>query len=495
MQGEIAVSYTISARWPEGIPGNTWISFPWLSALALPEAEERFPSAPTSKRCGDSSMQLKGFCFPPYCLERRDGTGLGVYFPVAAANLTWDVCKNADLGRITNRKKLENHRLKLRLAQTPAMVADLRLWPLTRGWQECFTRFRGEARRDVDFSQYRRQDLAWIRDCALVHFTYAFGNEFMDASSGRPDLQRLLEQGAEFGGYDALILWHEYPRLGVDGRTQWDLFEDYPGGLPYLRELIAQAHAKGVRVVIPFKPWDRSPEENDRQTTHRIADLMRQLDADGIFFDTMNTVPAPFRRAIDERRPGVVFMVESEPCEQRAIESITCSWNQYHTEPSMPEANLLRFLFPEQTRFGIARWHTGKLKDMAIERAVFNGEGIVIWQDVFGCWMPYSESQRRKILQWKKLLGEYRAVLQTPDAIPLIRTEQEYLYANLFRQGDRAIVTLYNDAQTPAEGPLICAQGYRTVQSLRGAEGLSVSNGVVCGKLSPGIAAVLLLSI
>lgn len=489
----IAVSYTVRARWPEGIPGNTSVSFPWLPALALPEAAERFPSAPVSKSCGASGMQLKGFCFPPYCLERGDGTGLAVYFPVAAANLTWDVCKNAELGKISSRKMLENHNLKLRLSQAPAVIADMQLWPLSGGWTECFQRFRKEVRRDVDFTQYHRKDLQWIRDCTLTHFTYAFGKEFFDYDSRKADLTRLFKQGEEFGGYDTIILWHEYPRLGVDARTQWNLFEEYPGGIQYLKDLIAQAHDRGVKVIIPFKPWDRSPEENDLQTTQRIANLMRELDADGIFFDTMNTVPAAFRAAIDAQRQGVVFMVESEPCEQHAIESITCSWNQYHTEPSMPEANLLRFLFPEQTRFAIARWHTGKLKDMAIERAVFNGEGMVIWQDVFGCWIPYSETQKKKILEWKRLLGDYRDVFQSPDAIPLIRTEQSGLYANLFRQGDRAIMTLYNDGDAPVEGALIPAHGYPFVEALRAAEDLHVVEGMICGKVCPGATAVLLL--
>lgn len=489
----IALSYTISARWPEGIPGNTTISFPWLPALTLPEAAVHYPSAPASKTCGHSAVQLKGFCFPPYCLERKDGSGLGVYFPVAAAGLTWDVCKNADLGRISNEKMLKDHRLKLRLSQAPAVIAEMKLWPLSRGWEECFCRFRAEVRQNVDFSQYDRPDLGWIRDCTLTHFTYAFGKEFFDYTAGEGDLTRLLDQGDAFGGYDAIILWLEYPRLGVDARTQWDLFSEYPGGMERLKKLIAQAHDRGVKVILPFKPWDRSPEENDAQTTRRIAGLMRQLDADGIFFDTMNTVPAPFRAAIDAQRPGVVFMVESEPCEQRAIESITCSWNQYHTEPSMPEANLLRFLFPEQTRFAIARWHTGKLKDMAIERAVFNGEGMVIWQDVFGCWLPYSQAQKEKIAGWKQLFGEYRSIFRSPDAIPLIRTEQTGLYANLFRQEDRAIITLYNDTEVPAEGPLVSAQAYSFAEGLRGVEDLTVTAGTICGKLCPGTTAVLLV--
>ena len=90
-------------------------------------------------------------------------------------------------------------------------------------------------------------------------------------------------------------------------------------------------------------------------------------------------------------------------------------------------------------------------------------------------------------------MGDYRDVFQSPDTIPLIRTEQSGLYANLFRQGDRAIITLYNDGDAPVEGTLISAQEYTYVETLRAAEDLSIAEGRICGKLCPGATAVLLL--
>lgn len=150
-------------------------------------------------------------------------------------------------------------------------------------------------------------------------------------------------------------------------------------------------------------------------------------------------------------------------------------------------------LLPEQTRFAIARWHTGKLKDMAIERAVFNGEGMVIWQDVFGCWLPYSQGQKEKIAGWKRIFREYRPLFGSPDAIPLIRTEQPGLYANLFPQGDRAVITLYNDGEVALGGPLVSARAYSFAEALRAVEDLTITAGTICGKLRPGATAVLLL--
>ena len=37
-------------------------------------------------------------------------------------------------------------------------------------------------------------------------------------------------------------------------------------------------------------------------------------------------------------------------------------------------------------------------KDSIIKRAAFNGTGLVIWQDVFGCWLPFSKKQKQLII-------------------------------------------------------------------------------------------------
>jgi len=83
-----------------------------------------------------------------------------------------------------------------------------------------------------------REDLRWIRDTCLCHFTYAFSREFFDYESGRPDLDKLLQEGEAFGGYDCILLWHEYPRLGLDSRTQWDFYDDYRDWVPSSARLL-----------------------------------------------------------------------------------------------------------------------------------------------------------------------------------------------------------------------------------------------------------------
>ena len=45
---------------------------------------------------------------------------------------------------------------------------------------------------------------------------------------------------------DIVMLWHSYPNIGVDDRNQFEMLESLPGGLPGVKDLVAQFHAKGV---------------------------------------------------------------------------------------------------------------------------------------------------------------------------------------------------------------------------------------------------------
>ena len=490
--GRIDLKYYGRAEWPEHAPQPVRMRFPWLSA-APDEARVRFPGRCAAKADGTTALQQKGLAHPPLCAEKPDGSGYAVWFPVEAAGMGWTSCRNIELMEYREPSDVMNKWIHPRITEYDNLLAEMEIQPLTGGWNQCFGYMKARVREAFDPSEYQDLALRWIDRCGLVHFSYAFGDEFFDYASGKPDIGRVIAEGEKFGGYDAVILWHEYPRLGIDAGDQWDLYDDYPGGRENLKTLIRELHGKGIRVLVPYKPWDRARDMTDDDTLKRVSGLIADLDIDGLFLDTMNTVPEGFREAMNAVKPGVLFMAEAEPDVIHSYETVTCSWNQFHTDPSMPEANLSRFLFPEHRRFTVARWHTGCQKDMMIERAVFNGMGLVIWQDVFGCRLPYTEAQKEKVREWKKLYTDYMPVFQTENAVPLLTTEQPFIYANGFFGEDRAIITLYCDSSSGAEGRLVSAFGYTRVSVLRGEGDFSVSGGCITGSVRGNGTYVLLL--
>jgi hypothetical protein len=59
---------------------------------------------------------------------------------------------------------------------------------------------------------------------------------------------------ARYGGIDAVLLWNTYPNIGVDERSQFDLLEDVPGGLPGFKAAVKAFNARGVHVGLPYNP-------------------------------------------------------------------------------------------------------------------------------------------------------------------------------------------------------------------------------------------------
>jgi hypothetical protein len=81
---------------------------------------------------------------------------------------------------------------------------------------------------------------------------------FFDPVADNYTVQRWLDDvNARYGGVDSLLLWPTYTNIGTDARSQFDLFEAMPGGLPGVKRVVDELHAAGVKVLLPYNPWDR----------------------------------------------------------------------------------------------------------------------------------------------------------------------------------------------------------------------------------------------
>ena len=114
----------------------------------------------------------------------------------------------------------------------------------------------------------------------------------------------------EWGGFDSVVLWHAYPRIGVDERNQFDFYREMPGGLEGLRDLSRRFARLGVRVILDYNPWDVGTRREDTDDLTALCRLVKDLEADGIFLDTLKEGAPEMRRRFDEVRPGVIL--ESE---------------------------------------------------------------------------------------------------------------------------------------------------------------------------------------
>ena len=73
-----------------------------------------------------------------------------------------------------------------------------------------------------------------------------------------------------------------------------------PGGVAGVRKVVEQLHAKGVKVLWPYHPWDSSTkgqQEHNFTDFQAMAELLRDTDGDGFNGDTMGHIPRAFDEA------------------------------------------------------------------------------------------------------------------------------------------------------------------------------------------------------
>ena len=305
----------------------------------------------------------------------------------------------------------------------------------------------------LDRSLYDRPDLTWASRLFTCHFTFMYDRSFYDAATGRYQLEAFLEDGLrEFGGYDALVLWQGYPRLGVDNRNQFDMYRDMPGGLAGIRDLGRQAHARGVKVFIDYNPWDTGTRREGRSDEQALADLVGAIEADGIFLDTMSASSPTLRQQLDATRLGVVLAPEGHPAIEQ-LPLLSLSWAQWLEDPSPPGLLHLKWLEPRHMQHQIRRWdHSHRAE---IETAFFNGSGMLVWENVFGTYNPWSVDDRRTWRRAVPILRHFAGQFTSDSWDPFYPTQAARLYCHRWPGKDATVFTLLNLGQPIRQASLL----------------------------------------
>lgn len=272
---------------------------------------------------------------------------------------------------------------------------------------------------------YERTDLQWMNSAFSCGLVMIFDQEFFDAEQGEYQLESYLERiQHDFGGFDALVLWHAYPRIGVDDRNQFDFYRQSPGGLERLRNVVDRLHDAGVKVFIDYNPWDTGTRRDSKDDLAALVDLVRDLDVDGIFLDTMEVGAPAFREVLDATRPGVVLEpegmtpVEGLPYQHASWgQGFDYCWPKVHGRPARPGILRNKYLEPRHMIHQTFRWaidHTDEL-----HTAWLNGSGMMIWENVFGSWFAWSEWDKCRWRSCVTILRRYCGLFTSRNWVPL----------------------------------------------------------------------------
>ena len=302
-----------------------------------------------------------------------------------------------------------------------------------------------------------------------------YDQKFYDRVGRRYTIDAFLEEGVkEFGGYDAVVLWHAYPRIGFDERNQFDFYRDMPGGLAGLRELSRTMHGRGVKVFIDYNPWDTGTRREGKSDVEMLAEMVKAIDADGIFLDTLHEGMQELRGRLDAVKPGVVL--ESEltlPVER--IGDHHMSWAQWFTDSEAPGVLWNKWFERRHMMHQIQRWnhdHTGEL-----HMAWMNGSGMLVWENVFGSWVGWSPRDRSILRSMLPIQRRYVPLFSGERWTPLVPTEHANVYASLWQGDGVRLWTLVNRSNLRVEGTLL------RVPHVRGQHYFDLIAGRECGRV------------
>jgi len=337
------------------------------------------------------------------------------------------------------------------LIQVPASQSE---WPR---WREELVAWRKAARQGYNADTYLDPAFAWTQTCYCCTKIMTWDERFLDHATGEYHVEAIVEDGIRrFGGYDGVVLWHAYPRIGFDDRNQFDYYAELPGGLPGVRKVVERFHEHGMRVFIDYNPWDTGTRRPGMTDAEACAKLVAEIGGDGIFLDTLGEGAGSMREACDRAKPGIAL--ESELAMPiSALPTNQLSWAQWFDSYEAPGVLRNRWFEQRHMMHFIRRWDTSHASE--IQLAWMNGAGMLVWENIFGSWNGWSVADQKLlhgVLRVQRKFGEF---FRGGAWTPMVPTAQAGLYANLWEYGPHGkgqrMWTLANRTSEPIRGPLL----------------------------------------
>jgi iron(II)-dependent oxidoreductase len=318
-------------------------------------------------------------------------------------------------------------------------------------WLADITHWRAERRirMGYDPSRYEVPALKWTQSSFIQPQMMVHDRYFYDPVAGKYTVDRYLDDlDKRYGGIDAVLVWATYPNMGIDDRNQHDMVRSMPGGIEGLKQMVADFHRRGVRVLFPMMMWDQGTRDPGASWPDAIAQFMKEIDADGINGDTQDGVPLAFSLAADKVNHPLAFEPEKGPSDE-ALAWNVLTWGQYQFQ-FVPTVDRFRWLEPRHEVNIQGRWNRDKTNDLQF--AYFNGEGWESWENVWGIWngvTPRDGEATRRVATIERSVAPF---LTSQEWEPFYPMHVYGVFASRWRLGNQALWTIVNRNEYDASG-------------------------------------------
>jgi len=321
-------------------------------------------------------------------------------------------------------------------------------------WLADITHWRNERRIRIGYngSRYDLPALRWTQSSFIQPQMMVHDRYFYDPVSGKYTVDRYVDDlEKRYGGIDAVLIWPTYPNMGIDNRNQQDMIRSMPGGVAGVKQMIADFHRRGARVLFPMMMWDQGTRDPGMPWPEAIATLMAEIGADGINGDTQDGVPLAFSVAADKAGHPLAFEPEGGPSDEALAWNIM-TWGQYQF-PFTPLVDKYKWLEPRHMVNISDRWKRDKTDDLQF--AFFNGIGWESWENIWGIWngiTPLDAEATRRVSTIERAIAPFLVSQAWEPMAPMLRYG---VYASRWPMEQQAVWTIVNRNEYNVEGDQI----------------------------------------
>ncbi len=322
-----------------------------------------------------------------------------------------------------------------------------------QAWLQDVTHWRFERKIRIGYNgwRYAQPAFKWTESSFIQPQMMVQDRYFYDPVTRKYTVDRYLDDLAKrYGGIDAVLIWPTYPNMGIDNRNQHDMIRAMPGGIQGVKQMIADFHRRGVRVLFPMMMWDLGTRDPGQPWPQAIAELMKEIGADGINGDTQDGVPLAFSEAAEKIGHPLAFEPEGSPSDE-ALAWNVMTWGQYGGQfHFVPGVDRFRWLEPRHMVNISDRWNRSKTDDL--QYAFFNGEGWESWENIWGIWngiTPRDGEATRRMAALERGIARF---LISKDWEPFYPMSRYGVYASRWPEGDQTVWTIVNRNEFDVDG-------------------------------------------
>lgn len=245
---------------------------------------------------------------------------------------------------------------------------------------------------------YNDEEIQWIKYNFLQPQMMAQERSFYDPITNKYTVEKYLNEiTARYGGIQSVLVWPTYPNIGIDNRNQFDWIRCMPGGLDGVKQMVADFHKHGVKVLFPYNPWDIGTKREPLSDMETFAAIFKYVDADGINGDVTFGLGEHWRKAFDDVKKGIAIEPEVDN-DIKYLEYDQMGW-AYWDYPFVPAISKWKWAEQKRMIHVCNRWGRDHTNDL--QYAFFNGVGFETWESIWGI---YNEMTPRACETLKRIV-------------------------------------------------------------------------------------------